>query len=268
LTTFYVCKECTANSYYTEGRQICPHNVGFHQPSAVASKKAKTTAVKERSDDYTPSFPDDADKMDIEDGMAADLTDSIGSSLTLDFGLFDHPESRSYFENDFKGDGPKYLVSRCSMNIDDIVEALEEDEVKLHLCLTELCFLLSCNERELLVNMLNSVVDHTKKICSYDHKQLHDPAFAIPFHMAISKSVQDMRWMYMEGSYAILNNLPYPNVHRIDDHAYVSMCEIIRDMLAKNIPIDWDNDIVEKETGMDELESCSGKEVTRIAESR
>ena len=42
----------------------------------------------------------------------------------------------------------------------------------------------------------------------------------------------------MEGKYSLLHNLPCPHIHELKNHAYVSIIDIVKDLLAHGLPVD------------------------------
>ena len=54
----------------------------------------------------------------------------------------------------------------------------------------------------------------------------------------LPSTIQDNRKYYVEGSTAILPNLPGPAVTLLHDHAYISLVECVADLLGHGLHVD------------------------------
>ncbi len=55
----------------------------------------------------------------------------------------------------------------------------------------------------------------------------------------IPKSVQDINHFYMKSKHSIYKNIPTPKVCAYDNHVFVTIEELIENVLALGLPISW-----------------------------
>jgi hypothetical protein len=71
-----------------------------------------------------------------------------------------------------------------------------------------------------------------------------------------------VNWLYLKNKYAIKSNLPCPTIHEVDNHAYVSIRELLTILLVIGYELDCINPIE------DFLEICPEDPVSRIQKKR
>jgi len=154
-----------------------------------------------------------------------------------------------------EGHGNAYLVANSQFHLNNIGCELENDEVNLHMNIAKLVTTLTGKQRELLADIMKLIVDVNVK----QDLLLHKPNKKHNWYTNLPTSMKDIRSMYSEGKYAILPNLPRPQVTIIDNHAYVSIKECVADLLGHGVEVD-----VLNRTGWDSIHP----EVSKISESR
>jgi hypothetical protein len=60
----------------------------------------------------------------------------------------------------------------------------------------------------------------------------------IEWHTCMPTSMQDVRTLFVEGKNAFLPYLPRPDVHFMENQAYVSLTECVADLLAHGVELD------------------------------
>ena len=128
------------------------------------------------------------------------------------------------------GNGIKQLVTCAfSMNSNSDYSKISLKEVKYHLKATIFCCLLSSSQQskfgELCDMMLNSCINVNVGNNTFQNTR-------------IPTSLKDVDRYYLKRSTSIVQNVPIPTIIEFDDHAYVSIKEVVQHILYMNIPID------------------------------
>jgi len=157
---------------------------------------------------------------------------------------FSSQKSRKYFEMEYKGLGPAYLVSRSQFELKSISDGYIRDmEVELQLLIATLLCDISVGNKRKLVSMLKLYervlilrqqavrARENGEITSLRHWETQ-----VPVDMA------GIRRIYLEGAHALIPNLPRPRVRVLQNHSYVSLIDCIEDLLAHGVELDMITD--------------------------
>jgi hypothetical protein len=208
--------------------QVQRHNRTYHQGRIY--KKARRAVTSEEDEAPSSEF-----NMDPELPDQGPDTQSTVSLVAFDFA---REASTNFFENEQKGLGASYLVGFSTFALRDVGHHLDKDEVELGILIASLASTLSRGERaklslcfSKLVSTLNAKRSPTKSPATFPGLLQANWSVSVPTSPSL------MRSRVMEGSHAILANLPHPPVKLIGtDHAYVSLKDIIADFLAHGTP--------------------------------
>lgn len=107
-------------------------------------------------------------------------------------------------------------------------EMSSEDDTRIMFKIVD--HLLSCsdNQKETFLDIMDELMAKTTFV--------EDPTISIP------RSMDDAKATCLEGTHAIFANFPIAKVRVIDNHAVVSLDEVIDHMMAHGIPIGWIQD--------------------------
>ena len=146
---------------------------------------------------------------------------------------FSRQPSTNYFQFQRQNLGPALLVARSQFHQDDLAGDICADEVQFHLRLSQFMSSLSNSDCESLVELLrlHQKTWHTRSAKSDSTAQLSETR--IPLDYA------DCRRLYLEGKYAVLPNLPHPEVKVVGNHAMITISDCIADLLAHGVPLDF-----------------------------
>ena len=78
------------------------------------------------------------------------------------------------------------------------------------------------NQQMEFVPLISGTVDHTIRNIQHQH----------PFRCDLPMSHNDIWSMYLEGRDVLLPNLPQPVISMVDSHSYVSLFDVISDLLV------------------------------------
>ena len=128
------------------------------------------------------------------------------------------------------GDGIKQLVTCAfSMNSTSTFSQISLREIKYHIKATIFCCSLTASQiskfGELCDMMLHTCINANVSNNSFSTSR-------------IVTSSKDVDRYYLKRSTSIVQNVPIPTIIELDDHAYVSIKEVIQHILYLNIPID------------------------------
>ena len=261
---WYICSECISprKRMYTN-IQIARHNRVHHKLWIVGKRD------RPMSDDDNDCLSSDAASSLIitEDN---DSSKEHGSPLIFDF---HREESAQYFRRDVDGLGPAYLVGYSVFELNNVASMLDPEDVDLEILIASLAGSLSRGQRAKLAILLGKLVPMLKIPSSISDPTVsptgeHTPSISPPTRDSPTGQKSEslsitppttpalFRSRFMEGKFAILPNLPHPSIRMVDDHAYVSLKEIVSDFLAHGTPHE------EADT------SFTGVNVTRVGESK
>ena len=60
----------------------------------------------------------------------------------------------------------------------------------------------------------------------------------IPYEIQLPRNENEIRKYYIESKFSICDNLPIPHIQNLSNHAYVSLIDIIRNILKHGLPLD------------------------------
>lgn len=215
---WFVCKDCASArvKQLVDQKAVTRHHRTYHMLGQQRAKHLKISAQ------------DDTDNMFLENDNEEDETP------TDKFLHFGRVESRCYFEHASNNMGLQYLVSRSYHDTKFVMPGITTDDVELHLSLAALCMDISRTQRYMLQKVLQTVVRATTQSSAL---QLTES----PLH-SVPQTDAQLRSLYLEGRSSIKHNLPHPRVDSVHGHAFVSLKEVIRDMLGRGTAVECGND--------------------------
>ena len=130
-----------------------------------------------------------------------------------------------------------------SMNMDQLVS---KNDMKLHLSYAKLCYHLGPSDRQLLCDLVGSVMSHVRnsieneclqsqirKEVIYSDSTTKQKTIPTTITTTIPTTLQEIRKYYLEGKNAIITNLPTPVVHKTQcNHSYVRIKDVIQHLFA------------------------------------
>lgn len=136
--------------------------------------------------------------------------------------LMNHNNSRKYFIDEIKGQGNgiRGLVGDA-FQMSNTGTYAELEESLFHIELTNFLTKLTFNQQVKVVSLINK------------GRNVSLQTTRIP------KSVQDINHFYMKSKHSIYKNIPTPKVCAYDNHACVTIEELIENILALGLPISW-----------------------------
>ena len=141
--------------------------------------------------------------------------------------------NNNYFRTQHSsGLGNAYLVGHCQFKLNNIAQELDEDEVVMHHTISSLVATLTVGQKHMLAESLNKTSVVVTKRCKAELASERIWLTQIPTTASL------IRKYYVEGTYAILPNLPRPKVQMLGDHAYVSLRDCVADLLAHGFELD------------------------------
>jgi len=150
------------------------------------------------------------------------------SVSTLSAELFPRRENFRYFSNqNSDNNGISYLIGRSCFNDDSIGQDLDSLDVDINFLIAKLCLNLSRGERDQLSEILRLVTQKFLK----DRK-------SHPLSIHLPQTPSSVRQRFMEGTFAVLPNLPHPDVKTLGEFSFVSLKECVQDLLAHGVSIE------------------------------
>lgn len=143
---------------------------------------------------------------------------------------FGNIHSSSYFNADINGTGVADVVALCQFGISDIGKQIHPSDVQYVTDMANFVHGLSHTQRKDLSGILLATVSKVERD--------GDPSNKRKWKTLIPTNPSDMRRQYWEGKQSFLCNIPYPTIHSVDNHAYVSLRECIRNRLAFGFPLE------------------------------
>ena len=142
---------------------------------------------------------------------------------------FTRQASADFYQNEQNGLGAAYLVGYSTFHQKDVGAQLDKDEVELIILVTSLANTLTRGERAKLSLCFSKLLStlsarNTKETTTSSLKISPDTTSSTKLPVTVPTNPSLMRSRIMEGSHAILANLPHPSVRWVrSDHAYVSL---------------------------------------------
>ena len=172
-----------------------------------------------------------------------------GHVAQLDFQCLGNEISTNYFKHHHDGHGNSYLVAMSQFNRDNVAPFLDDADVELQMYISYLVDSLTKPQRHHFAEILTRVVDKfslttAQKDESPSKRQAlsnesspmraNNPFVSrqLKYPCDIPRSYKEIRAWILEGKYYMFHNLPRPLVHKVGDHACVSIKDCIADMLG------------------------------------
>ena len=226
----------------------------------ISRHRARHSTLKKRKLANITGLHGDEDGLDQEEGEESgqqgngtaenQLNQVITDLSGLDF-QFEREASRNFFEREVNGRGTEALVSLATKQEFDPNNNMDSEEQAMHIQLANLVSRISRGDREALAGVLEKVGTCMKKsLLQSGRSSVHSGQLSMDptvygqsrmqcgssqhsaRHTPIPTTPQMIRSIYVKGKYALLPNLPHPDVRNVMNHAYVSLTECIRDFLA------------------------------------
>ena len=162
----------------------------------------------------------------------------------LDFQCLGNEISANYFKHHHDGHGNSYLVAMSQFNRDTVAPRLDHADVELQMYISFLVDSLTKPQRHHFAEVLTRVVDKfSSTVAQNDETQAlsgesalmqgENPLVSqIKYPCEIPRSYKEIRAWILEGKYSMFHNLPRPLVHKVGDHACVSIKDCIADLLG------------------------------------
>jgi hypothetical protein len=154
------------------------------------------------------------------------------SLLPEDF-PFCRPASQNYFfHNQEKGGGIAYLAGKAGCELDNIEAGdIHPLEAKMIAQTAQLATDLGITNRNRLADLTNTVTE-VVRMQTMDDLGLLDKHEQHDFHIRPICCPIELRSSIMEGQYAFVPNLPHPEPHECEGHAYCLPTDCLQDSLA------------------------------------
>lgn len=175
------------------------------------------------------------------DELLSDMWSNISNSTNDGVGSIEceHENIDSCIHKYDYDNGPAKLVHTSQKATTYSANDLSDDEVKTHILYASFCYNLSPNDREMLGDVISGIIRCTERRCSKHNApdtssngSKHDISTNIPV------TDMDLRRCYLSGCNSVVDNLPIPTVQTIQEHAYVSLRDVISHILAFDIAVD------------------------------
>ena len=59
-----------------------------------------------------------------------------------------------------------------------------------------------------------------------------------PYQISLLIILNLIQARYDDGKFSLLNNLPFPKLHTLENHGYISIVDIVKDILAHGLRVD------------------------------
>ena len=230
-----------------------------HLPADAAGHDDRTVTVDDSN--WIASFDDGSSTLYMDDNPESSLTEGHASLpnegglgdesyASLDFQCLGNAISANYFRNHHNGHGNSYLVAMSQFNRDNVAPFLEDADVELQMYISFFVESLTKPQRHHFAEVLTRVVALRNLTASQKllETPLNQPAVRndssiqllryqplpspIKYRCEIPRSYKEIRSWILEGKYAMFQNIPRPSVHKVGDHACVSIKDCIADLLG------------------------------------
>ena len=243
-----ICKLCTTQmKQFKNVQQIKRHNYKYHQ---VPKKKVNVdhTLREGINKSNTNLFDYDNDYLIFNNNEVNDFDDNSDeqqSSLKVEFN-FSNEVCNEFFAHQYKNNkGDSYLVSNGCFDGEVQPNEIDETEKKLILLITNLSMVITRDQYSLFTSILALHEKVIKKRLNskmhqsnQPHKTFHKRNFTklgeceeyCKVH--IPRTPEQLRSMTTNRKKSVLKSLPIPDIEKIGDHTYLSIIDIISDILA------------------------------------
>ena len=243
-TRWWVCKSCTNGRVRMEKeQQLYYHN---HHNHAGGKRKAADDATtrhdepmeEEKDMEILPPL-----QPRLQGPFLANEQDVHGLKQAMN--KFCREASSVYFERESEGPGlgRTYLAGLSNMHLRDPPKELHKEDIELQLLLGEMIHTLPRTYRDKMGHIVKLVRSQTKRNAGVDARQQEAKKAnkTLEKHEWTLDAPDDgmkMRNQFVEGEFALVPNLPHPEVEEVGSHAYVSLIDCVRDMMAHGIELD------------------------------
>jgi len=143
---------------------------------------------------------------------------------------FGREASTRYFQDQKLGKSMENLVHRAAAKSSSPHGTIHPQEVSMLLTLSRFVATMTRTQRDTLATVLSATTESTKM--QIEQKQ-NEGSTAPEFkHISVPQTKQCLRSLFSEGKYAVFPNLPHPEIHVLDDHAYILPSECVAHSLA------------------------------------
>lgn len=143
---------------------------------------------------------------------------------------FGNAHSSTFFNADINGTGVADVVALGQFGICDVGKELHPSDVQYATDMGNFVHGLSQIQRSDLSRLLHGTVLKVKRDM--------DPLNKRQWKTEIPANPSVMRKLFWEGKQSFLGNIPFPTVHLVENHAYVSLRDCIRNRLAFGFPLE------------------------------
>ena len=217
-------KELKKNLKFTEAfaGKFC---VGTNREYAVVQK---TNVANDESTRVKEQILEEIQNLD----MITRPLFSDNDLLPPTFTKFSGDCNQKYFEQEHFGRGAAYLVSMSSFHHYDPSMKIDHNEIALQLNIARLVNTLSRDQKSLFGNIIGNVI-HSVVRRNMTAQYSPDAEFLFP---ALPRNGEEVRSLYVEGKFALLNNVPRPLPRMLSNHVVVDVFDCLADFLGHGIP--------------------------------
>ena len=161
---------------------------------------------------------------------------------------FPRPGCIAYFKEADLGTGLMYLARKAILQSDNATDELDPEDVETFLETAFFVSRISRPQREALASLLSRVCYTVSKQCERKHlaeqgktdeperkRQRAELKNENQLDVKILTTKEEMRSRFISGKYALFPNLPHPEVHTLDGHAFVLPTECLADFMAHGL---------------------------------
>ena len=140
-----------------------------------------------------------------------------------------------------KGLGKNHLVAYSHFHLKDISSRVDAEDVDLDLKMSYLVSQMTHNQRVLFMDIIDCVIkkerNNSTNLCPKCNFYTRTKIKKI-YETDVPRTTKTMRKRYLEGKYAINTNIPIPKIYELENHAYISPIDVIRDIMGHGLPVD------------------------------
>lgn len=212
-SSWWVCRECDSlRTHLKTTAQATRHNRMKHKSSTEETKEDLA-----RADDG------------VQEAMEVERVEISSEFLR-------RPASVAYFKDLHNGFGLEKLVHRAIARNSQPQGTCNKDDVGMFLTLAQFVATLTRTQRESLADILKQTTESTNRQAEENQRvyfDLEEKAIPVP------TSKQVLRNTIWEGKYSLFENLPHPEVHEHNEHAFLLPSECIADFMAHGLNDDY-----------------------------
>lgn len=234
---WWVCRYCpTQRSRLTTSRHLTTHKSG----------KGHLQNAKEDA----PLVQNEGSMMVTGQHVVVGQPKTQNRTLVLNPTHFPCPQSIRFFQEADIGVGMMYLARRAILQRENSTDELDPDDVETFLETAFFVAKISRSQREDLATLLDRVCFTVSNQCErkallgseadnedirLSKKRKTSAEAGRPLDVKILTTKEEMRTRLLSGKFALFQNLPHPQVHSYDSHAYVMPTECLADFMAHGL---------------------------------